>query len=971
MVPRIMQTLLMAGFGILAGTSFGWSYGWVLVQVSTAIMFARLSHIQDNPVRAAGESASFVGFLMLAGHWGAMTGAPSEVQAWTVVLNLVAIACHAGFAAVTTLVACRLRLAPVTRMLLVLPALWMLREWLSLSVDISVPWLAIGYAQAPSGPLAGLFPLGGVLLVGWVSLLASAALALAWQQVRWTSRLAGAGVVAAGVVASLVLGTVEWTDPTGSAKIELLQSGINSTEKFEKTNDARVLRALAQAIHASDADVVVTSQLAIPKTIGALPPGYLERLDDRLQARHADALVGIYADSGEPNRFYNAVLGLGASGHQHYLKHDLFPFGEYLPLGPLSGWVRSKLDRPLADTARGPAGQDPLLAGGLRLAVAVCYESAFGDTLRRRSAVADAIVNVASDSALDSAQLARQFRQVDQARVLELQKPLLRTSDVRGTFALDAHARVTSELPAGPAGSVKAFVEGRAGLTPYARWGDALALCVLFLSLSLTCLPAMFNKRSDTRSGPVTTTRRGFALHRFARERGQVLPVSIALMVIVSALFYLMVNAGQAVTEKMRVTNAADAAAYSAAVVEARALNFDAYMNRGIIANQMAIAQMVSFASWIDYFAHAADNIVSTAADIEWFMLPDPRIIPLEVAFGGSEFVAEYFGGQSVSDYAAYVIDAAGFLIAAHDIASNGLALAEGAVQLNLTAGIRQRDVARKVVQAMDPKMDAEVVLVSHGFDTFTKSWSGDDRARLKDVAMRSRDQFTRERNWTINGFDIPLVRSDPSLKKRGGTELIGFDEWRGVDTLELHGERFGCGRFGLSWCDDIKEPIGWGGIEVDAGGGDAGHGYHGNAYGENPTTARKSDEVMREPDYTFYSGLPAVREIADVDPNHEAVTGITIRVWKKQTDTLTSGGAAQLKPSGQLQVFADHPAKGDMVALSRAQVFFDRISARADGKSELGSIYNPYWRVRLVAPTDADKLYAATRQDGLGIPVP
>jgi hypothetical protein len=463
-------------------------------------------------------------------------------------------------------------------------------------------------------------------------------------------------------------------------------------------------------------------------------------------------------------------------------------------------------------------------------------------------------------------------------------------------------------------------------------------------------------------------SRRGGRVVRMAREGGQILPVSLALLVIVAGFFYLMVNAGQAVTEKIRVTNAADAAAYSAGIVEARALNFDAYMNRGIVANQMAIAQMVSFASWIDYFAHAADNIAYTAADIDRFMLPEPRIIPLEAAFGGSEVVARYFGGgSSVSDYAAYVIDAAGIPIAAHAIASNGLALAEGAVQINLTAGIRQRDVARQVVKAMDPKLDAEVVLVTHGFDTFTKSWSGDDRERLKQVAMRSRDEFTRERNWTIDGHGIGVRH--PSLKKRGGTDLVGYDEWRGVDTLELHGQRFGCGRFRLSWCDDIKEPIGWGGIEVDAGGDDAGRGYHGNAYGENPTTANKSDEVMRQPKYAVYTGLPSVREIADVDPDHEAVTGITVRVWKKQADTLTSGGAATLKPSGALQVFDDHPANGDMVAMSRAQVFFDRISPRADSKTELGSLYNPYWRVRLVAPLTADKAYAATKQGGLVLP--
>ena len=67
--------------------------------------------------------------------------------------------------------------------------------------------------------------------------------------------------------------------------------------------------------------------------------------------------------------------------------------------------------------------------------------------------------------------------------------------------------------------------------------------------------------------------------------------------------------------------------------------------------------------------------------------------------------------------------------------------------------------------------------------------------------------------------------------------------------------------------------------------------------------------------------------------------------------------------------MFGDHPAGGQIAALSRAQVFFDRIAARADGKSELGSLYNPYWRVRLVSPTLADRTYAASKQGGLGLP--
>jgi hypothetical protein len=266
-------------------------------------------------------------------------------------------------------------------------------------------------------------------------------------------------------------------------------------------------------------------------------------------------------------------------------------------------------------------------------------------------------------------------------------------------------------------------------------------------------------------------------------------------------------------------------------------------------------------------------------------------------------------------------------------------------------------------------------VLVSHGFDLFTKDYAkhasgGDLRGRFADVTVRSRDPFTKERNWTMDSpFDIPVLRKNGVLKKRGGTELIGYDEWRGIDTLELHGERFGCGRFGLSWCSDVKEPVGWGALEVDAGGGDAGHGYHGNAYGENPTTARRADENMQKPQYYNFSGMPDSRDIADTHPDHAATTGITILVSKSQSDTLTSGNAAQNAPGGDLAVFNDHPAGGQLMALSRATVFFDRIAKREDGKTELGSLYNPYWRVHLSAPTLQDRAYAATKQGGLIMP--
>lgn len=49
--------------------------------------------------------------------------------------------------------------------------------------------------------------------------------------------------------------------------------------------------------------------------------------------------------------------------------------------------------------------------------------------------------------------------------------------------------------------------------------------------------------------------------------------------------------------------------AYSAGVMHARAMNFKAYGNRALIANEVLVAQMVSLSSWAQYAQTHAENL--------------------------------------------------------------------------------------------------------------------------------------------------------------------------------------------------------------------------------------------------------------------------------------------------------------------------------------------------------------------------
>ncbi len=84
-----------------------------------------------------------------------------------------------------------------------------------------------------------------------------------------------------------------------------------------------------------------------------------------------------------------------------------------------------------------------------------------------------------------------------------------------------------------------------------------------------------------------------------AKQKGQAIILALCLILIGMGATVILYNTGQAASEKARLVNAADAAAYSGAVFMARNLNFIAYTNRAMIANHVMVGHMVSYVSWV------------------------------------------------------------------------------------------------------------------------------------------------------------------------------------------------------------------------------------------------------------------------------------------------------------------------------------------------------------------------------------
>lgn len=437
------------------------------------------------------------------------------------------------------------------------------------------------------------------------------------------------------------------------------------------------------------------------------------------------------------------------------------------------------------------------------------------------------------------------------------------------------------------------------------------------------------------------SSRSGRGLHH---EGGQVLALLLMLLAALLGSLLFVFNSGQIVAAKLRLVGAADAAAYSAAQAQARALNFQAYMNRAVVANEVAIAQLVSVRSWSGYMDQALQRTAAIGSLVPPLAAPlralsrswDSIDNALQRALPPLEAAASAWNVEVLAR-AEYIADAQTAALAdslAREVAFDNVpALGAGAVGRAFTGSnaLRWRNFT-----------------AGHGR-------SGDERARLREVVMDSRDGFTRARSWTL-GLP-PLL----SLRKRGGTDLIGYEAWRGMDTLALRvSVLFGTHEQPLAWraAENRRQP-------------EPGRGEHGGSYRDNPRTSSYAARELAA--RNGYRGLPSYRDVRPGPNRDQAPLRYDVELRQAGGTIATSdvmmGGAATVVPDEDPKVAVPAYQSGMAYALSAAQVVFRRPVGRADHRPELGSLFNPYWQARLAPVSRTQRVAAAAAHGGAADP--
>lgn len=462
----------------------------------------------------------------------------------------------------------------------------------------------------------------------------------------------------------------------------------------------------------------------------------------------------------------------------------------------------------------------------------------------------------------------------------------------------------------------------------------------------------------------------------------------------------MLFNSGLLANTKSRLQNAADAGAYSAGLLQARDQNFSAYTNRAMVANQVAVAQIVSLKSFLEDAADTKDRMGGIVLSIEaaipvfkplWTAELKNPAIPKEKALFDKlappttkvlDVLIHAFETAQEAHHKATVID---MVLVADEVVKRNDPLAK------LSTGVFS--VANTAVQVV-------------AWDGYTKRHSANDASpeadRFADVVVdkNSTDQFIRGRISAPDALwaSIPNAIACPggvptatgfAFAHSGATQLSKDKKrWLGLDAT-LGGGFVTCiymvGPIPVPVTYPLIDTIGNSGWMLGGSGGavaGADGGYDSlNGYKNNPWTTKLFAGATIEPAgiyrYNWGGPGPTLDKAGGLQDYYRDVANPISSIPSDQTP-MQNGGAVPIsveveRPASSIRTSStllpgstevkldDQLAGNTMRALSKAHAYFYRSTtdspaftrtgwARAtDSKTEVANLFSPYWQARLV----------------------
>ncbi|MEI8399841.1 MAG: hypothetical protein WCG12_03455 [Alcaligenaceae bacterium] len=451
-----------------------------------------------------------------------------------------------------------------------------------------------------------------------------------------------------------------------------------------------------------------------------------------------------------------------------------------------------------------------------------------------------------------------------------------------------------------------------------------------------------------------------------ASELGQVLPLGLILSAVVLAAWVLSLNLGRLVHSKASLLRATDAAVYSVAVAQARALNLHAYLNRAQLAQQVAMAHLITMASAQRYRA-------TLAQQASRFNPPVPLIGMLFGPQYAASYLAAKAGGLGDQVALAQLSDA----FNRHDEVIHRVIDQVRGEQIRKLSSYRRQvldEVLIKNVGASGSSMKG-VTMAELGLEaTFTvdelpgfisrfssadKRWHSLLTRVSKQYGFLNNRHHTTRNVWAVN-LRCPHKRHE--LRRKGLTRLGQDGAWSVQDNQSFHALRHNR----MIGCYQREYPMGWALVNSTAGSRttqpiqtdtepqnfskesfwrwvsqQADGGWNIFSGGDNHLARRwaSSSEIRWST-----QGMPS---FAALTPKHKESIRLAIAV-KQQSPLIHDGSAVETTRFGGRFAVSSQDRVQTLHAESAAQTYF--LSPQTSGNATAApNLFQPFWHARLI----------------------
>lgn len=355
-------------------------------------------------------------------------------------------------------------------MLLLLPSLWVVLEFLRGIIVTGFPWVLLGYSQSPYLSVIQISQFTGVWGVSFIVMAVNVLVYLNLSEFIRRRRVFSPGAsIATLVVLTMVIsyGLMELSRkgkelPAHTLKVSIVQGNVDQSVKwepsFKRATIETYLQMSSEAL-ATGAELILWPETATPFFLlhdMVLSPEVFSFVKESSVRLLTGTPHYEYNESGTHNLYNSAVLlGPGKSGKVkeagdasalpvasakndkaqparvlgRYDKVHLVPFGEYVPLSGVLTFIE-KLTAGVGDFSPGSDGLKPIKDGELALGVIICYEAIFPEIAARLTLQgANVLVNLTNDGWFGATSAPYQHLEMSRFRAVENNLYLIRAAN--------------------------------------------------------------------------------------------------------------------------------------------------------------------------------------------------------------------------------------------------------------------------------------------------------------------------------------------------------------------------------------------------------------------------------------------------------------------------------------------------------------------------------------------------------------